>query len=227
MQRKGQKRWRSRALSTGIELRTPPLSGADGAGTISTTTLNNLCYQYQYDLRDRPMAKKLPGKGWEYTVYNNMDQPIGTQDSLQRAANEWIFTKYDGLGRVAITGIWNNGGVAISQATLQTELNSVITNLYETAQTTGNGYTDVAQPTSNITTTLSINFYDSYSTMPGMPAAFTAPTGAALNTIQARECRAKAQRGCFSCSETDSQTCLPARRCLRWPYIRYPNQQSI
>jgi RHS repeat-associated protein len=160
----------------------PPLSGADGAGTITGTTQNNLCYLYRYDLRGRPMAKKLPGKGWEYTVYNNMDQPVATQDSMQRYNKEWIFTKYDGQGRVIMTGIWNNNNVAITQASLQTTLNGISSNYYETPQTTGNGYTNVAWPTTYVTQTLSVNYYDGYSTMPGMPTAYTAPTGAALNT---------------------------------------------
>jgi len=70
----------------------------------------------------------------------------------------------------------------LGEASLQTTLNGITSNFYETAQTTGNGYTNVAWPTTHVATTLSINFYDSYSTMPGMPAAYTAPTGAALNT---------------------------------------------
>jgi RHS repeat-associated protein len=160
----------------------PPASGADGDGTISSTTLTNLCYQYQYDERGRPIQKKLPGKGWEYTVYNTMDQPVSTQDSLQRYNKQWIFAKYDGQQRVAITGIWNNNGAAISRASLKTTLDAITTNLYETATTTGNGYTNVAWPTTYVTAALSVNYYDSYSTMPGVPTAFTAPTGADLAT---------------------------------------------
>ena len=160
----------------------PPASGADGAGTISTATLNNLCYQYVYDERSRPIRKHLPGKGWENTVYNIMDQPVATQDSLQRAAKTWLFTKYDALGRAVISGIWNNGGTSISRASLQTTLNAISTNLYESSVSTGNGYTNVAWPTTNVTTTLSINYYDGYANAPGMPSAYTAPTGANMAT---------------------------------------------
>ncbi len=109
----------------------PPLSGADGAGAISAATLNNLCYQYQYDERGRLSQKKLPGKGWEYVVYNIIDQPVATQDSLQRANNQWIFTKYDALQRPVMTGIWNNGGITITRASLQIILTGITTNLYE------------------------------------------------------------------------------------------------
>ena len=159
----------------------PPASGADGDGTISTATLNNLCYQYRYDERGRPEAKRLPGKGWEYTVYNIMDQPVATQDSLQGIAKQWIFTKYDDRQRVIWTGIWNNGGTSISRSSLQSTLNSISTNLWETPSTSGNGYTNVAWPTTNVTTTLSLNYYDGY-TLPGLPSAYTAPTGADLST---------------------------------------------
>lgn len=155
----------------------PPLSGADGAGAISQTTLNNLCYQYQYDEYGRPIGKKIPGKGWEYTVYNVMDQPVATQDSLQRAAAQWIFSKYDALGRVVQTGVWNNGGVTISRVSLQTTLNGISTNLYEAPQNSGNGYTNVAWPTTNVTATLTTDFYDTYANIPGLPASYTLSSG--------------------------------------------------
>jgi RHS repeat-associated protein len=154
----------------------PPTSGADGAGTISTTTLNNLCYQYQYDKLGRPVGKKLPGKGWEYTVYNVMDLPVATQDSLQRANKQWIFTKYDALNRPVWTGIWNNGGTAISRASLQSTLSGITTNLYEATSGTGNGYTNVAWPTTNVTATLTLDYYDGYS-VPSLPATYTLTSG--------------------------------------------------
>jgi RHS repeat-associated protein len=158
----------------------PPASGADGAGAITQTTLDNLCYQYQYDERGRPVQKKLPGKGWEYTIYNTMDQPVASQDANQRISNQWIFTKYDAQGRQVLSGTWNNSNTAITRASLQGLLTAITTNLYEAQQSTVNGYTNVAWPTSSVTATLSINYYDGYTNMPGLPGAYSAPTGADL-----------------------------------------------
>jgi RHS repeat-associated protein len=155
----------------------PPQANGDAAAAPSAAVLNNLCYQYQYDERGRPIGKKLPGKGWEYVVYNVLDQPVATQDSLQRAANQWVFTKYDGQQRPILTGIWNNGGTAISRSSLQSTLNGISTNLYETAQSTGNGYTNVAWPTTNVTATLTLDYYDSYANVPGLPATYTLTAG--------------------------------------------------
>ncbi len=156
----------------------PPLAGGDAAAAISQTTLDNLCYQYRYDYRNRLSQKKLPGKGWEYMVYNNIDQVVATQDANQRTSNQWLFTKYDALGRVAMTGIWNNNNTAISQAALQTTITAITTNLWETRIGTGNGYTNVAWPTANVTATLSLNYYDSYTGIPNLPANYTMPAGA-------------------------------------------------
>jgi RHS repeat-associated protein len=152
----------------------PPASGADGAASISQTTLNNLCYQYQYDEYGRPVGKKIPGKGWEYTVYNVMDQPVATQDSLQRAASQWLFSKYDALGRVIQTGVWNNG---ISRSSLQTTLAGITTNLYEAPVNSGNGYTNVAWPTTNVTATLTTDFYDTYANIPSLPPSYVLSSG--------------------------------------------------
>lgn len=155
----------------------PPASGADGAGAVPQTTLDNLCYQYQYDERGRPIQKKIPGKGWEYVVYNTMDQAVASQDANQRANNQWVFTKYDALSRPVMTGIWNNGNTAVTRAALQTTLNGISANLWETSVNTGNGYTNVAWPTGSLTATLTTNYYDSYTGIPGLPSTYTVSSG--------------------------------------------------
>ena len=87
--------------------------------SFTSAYLNDFGYQYKYDQRNRLVEKKIPGKGWEYIVYNKLDQPILTQDANQRAQTpkkEWLFTKYDAFGRVAYTGIKRAN---ISRATFQ------------------------------------------------------------------------------------------------------------
>ena len=81
----------------------PPLAAAKAA--LSTTDLDNLCYQYRYDGRNRLVEKKLPGKGWEYMVYDRADRLILTQDTKLKVDGKWLLTKYDKLGRVTYTGI--------------------------------------------------------------------------------------------------------------------------
>lgn len=82
----------------------PKVSTFDG---ISTTEFSELCYQYKYDHRNRLVEKKIPGKGWEYIIYDKLDRPIWTQDEIQRnkPEKEWLYTKYDIFGRVAYTGL--------------------------------------------------------------------------------------------------------------------------
>ena len=157
----------------------PPMAAGDAGTTVSQATLNNLCYQYRYDERGRQTQKKLPGKGWEYTVYNYIDEPVATQDSLQRISNQWIITKYDGIGRTIQTGIWNT---AISRSSLQATLTGITTNLWETPSATTNGYTNAAWPTTSIATTLELNYYDSYANIPNIPATYSAPTGSSIQT---------------------------------------------
>ncbi|WP_276833709.1 RHS repeat-associated core domain-containing protein, partial [Chryseobacterium cucumeris] len=140
----------------------PLLSKLDSWTTVQRDAL---AYQYRYDGRGRLVEKKLPGKGWEYMVYNKADRLILTQDTVLKGKGQWLFTKYDKYGRVIYTGITNNTS---SRASMQNSVNAN-TNLYEartaTAGLTLNGmpvyYTKASTPTS-VTQVLTVNYYDTY-----------------------------------------------------------------
>lgn len=86
-------------------------SGSTFSATIvntNETILNDLCYQYKYDSKNRLIEKKLPGKGWEYVVYDKLNRPILMQDALSKSVNKWIFTKYDAFGRAIYSGEYVN-----------------------------------------------------------------------------------------------------------------------
>ncbi|WDF75976.1 DUF6443 domain-containing protein [Mucilaginibacter sp. KACC 22773] len=165
----------------------PPMSNADNVSPVQTT-LDNLCYQYNYDEQNRLIQKKLPGKGWEYVVYNKLDQPVLTQNAMQRLTNQWTVTKYDALGRVVMTGLWNAGAV-IAQSTLQASIYAAVQ--WDTRDKTdvNIGYVISNDPAISsypaINSFLSINYYDDYSfsNITGLPAVFnTMPSGASSQT---------------------------------------------
>ena len=57
-------------------------------------------YLYKYDDYNRLSEKKLPGRGWEYMVYDKADRLVATQDANMREQGKWILYSYDELGRV-------------------------------------------------------------------------------------------------------------------------------
>ncbi len=132
------------------------------------TELLELCYQYKYDNRNRLVEKKIPGKDWEYIVYNKLDQPVLTQDALQRPNKQWLFTKYDVFGRVVYTGIYTHGSVA-TRLQMVTAYNNYYTNnasedLFE-EKTTSEGsyhyYSNGTFPNTGLEV-LAVNYYDDY-----------------------------------------------------------------
>ncbi|QHS56491.1 RHS repeat-associated core domain-containing protein [Mucilaginibacter sp. 14171R-50] len=153
----------------------PPASKGDNTTVISVSNLAAYVYQYRYDERGRLMQKKLPAKGWEYMVYNKLDQVVATQDSVQRmkAPQEWVVSKYDAMGRVVLTGIYQHPGSvsgADNRVALQALVNAQDT-LWERPAAAGNGYTNAAWP-ATLAATLSINYYDGYNNIPGLPAPY-------------------------------------------------------
>ena len=145
----------------------PPKAEAH-SGLPSGTILDELCYQYKYDSRNRLIEKKIPGKGWEYIVYNKLDKPILIQDQNLKAINKWLFTKYDQFGRVAYTGMMSSSD---SRPAMQTSANGAALDQYvarNLSATTIAGdniyYSNDANvyPTANITELHIIHYYDTY-----------------------------------------------------------------
>ncbi|WP_103863401.1 DUF6443 domain-containing protein [Aquimarina sp. I32.4] len=156
----------------------PKVTTNDG---VSTIELSELCYQYKYDYRNRLIEKKVPGKGWEYIVYNNLNQPVMVQDTFLKQKNQWLFTKYDAFGRVVYTGKIKITGKTRIQ--LQTEATNFTTNLWvvkKNVNTIGGismHYDDGGYPKVTTSEVLTINYYDDYDFLGTTPAqAFIQPT---------------------------------------------------
>jgi RHS repeat-associated protein len=69
--------------------------GATGGSGI----VNELCFRYEYDLRDRMIVKKVPGAGEARMVYDVRDRLVMIQDSVLRSQQKWQVICYDGLNR--------------------------------------------------------------------------------------------------------------------------------
>lgn len=167
----------------------PKVDTSDG---VSQEELDGLCYQYRYDYRRRLVEKKIPGKGdpndpssgWEYIVYNKLDQPIMTQDPNLKAKGQWLFTKYDAFGRVVYTGLVTR---AASRATLQAEADGFA---YHYEERPGSAifenrtvyYTNRAYPNSGISEIHTENYYDTYLTSTAQ-AGISVPTANSIGEI--------------------------------------------
>ncbi len=140
----------------------PKVTTTDG---VSNTEFTELCYQYRYDYRNRLIEKKIPGKGWEYIVYNELDQPVMTQDANLKAQGKWLFTKYDAVGRVAYTGKMTDPR---DRNVIQQEATAYANDLWvakSNAVTIGGvtmQYNDGGYPKVTVAETLTINYYDDY-----------------------------------------------------------------
>jgi len=165
-----------------------PKSNADNV-LPNQAFLDDLCYQYRYDGRQRLTEKKLPGKGWDFIVYDKLDRVAFTQDANQRSQTiqVWTYTQYDALGRAVLTGLYSWSGAPGSAGDSNISTPSHVmkqwldtwalgqTSLWLTRDnTTATGYT-VQNPQGGAV--LSINYYDTYPVLTSFPSASGAPSG--------------------------------------------------
>jgi RHS repeat-associated protein len=113
-------------------------------GSFNQSDFINGTYGFHYDSIGRVVEKKIPGKGWLYTIYNRGDLPVLSQDSNMRVKNQWIYVKYDAEGRMVQTGIYINKTITNRKA-LQYFCDNSFPVLWETWQP-GIGYTNNAFP---------------------------------------------------------------------------------
>jgi len=148
--------------------------------TNPVSQLDDLCYQYKYDYRNRMVEKKLPGKQWESFVYDKLDRVIATGMALSPFGGTekgYLISKYDALDRVVYTGWLQSTAPRIS---LQQQYNAETTNFSEKRLRPGTtidvdnvaiAYTNLTVPTSGIKL-LSVTYYDDYA----YPGAVAIPT---------------------------------------------------
>lgn len=94
-----------------------------GLVNFSQQNLDELAFQYKYDVFNRQIEQKVPGKDWEYVVYDQLDRPILTQDANLRGQDNWLFNKYDVFGRVIYNGLYTNSA---TREDLQTQVDDFI-----------------------------------------------------------------------------------------------------
>ena len=145
----------------------PPAASAAlpalGEASLSDQALTELCFVYHYDERKRMSTKQVPGAEPVYLVYDERDRLVLTQDGNQRNKKQWLFTKYDGLNRPIMTGLYKHPGKAADQVTMQQFANSKnFTERYDGSATTY-GYSNTGFP--NVTSVpqlFTVTFYDTY-----------------------------------------------------------------
>ncbi len=145
----------------------PPAVNENGLNIVSfdetQTIFVNFIYGYHYDGKLRMIKKKTPGKYWQFMVYNKLDQVVLTQDAVQRNDGQWLFTKYDALGRIIVTGIYNNTADIVDMQTM-VDGHAILWEERDNNNSSGvmTGYNNLAFPNTAINSYLTVNYYDDY-----------------------------------------------------------------
>ncbi|GAA4779405.1 DUF6443 domain-containing protein [Olivibacter ginsenosidimutans] len=164
-------------------------------GTALQAWLDRYAYQYQYDGRNRMKRRHVPGRShWESFNYNLMDQLIlheTARDSAEKYDGFYTgsryhhFYKYDGQGRVVMTGVEKDRGN--TQEEIEGYINAVGQAQWEERSTAiGNlhGYTNVSIPTaSGNFDVLEVNYYDRYAGIPDLPSNLDKSSDAAYSKM--------------------------------------------
>src|SRR5450432_1618993 len=133
---------------------------------------SNWMFLYRYDQRKRMVMKEVPGADSVNMVYDQWDRIVLTQDGNLRAGHFWIFTKYDQLNRIVVTGQITD---TRALSALQTDVTNS-TGRFESVSTTATeGYTLNASFPSSSSYTLTVyttTHYDSYANLPSWSSGY-------------------------------------------------------
>ncbi len=102
-------------------------NGWSFAGANGQQVLNELCFRYEYDDKQRNILKKAPGAKELYMIYDQRDRVVFMQDGNQRTQStpEWTANLYDELDRPIITTLYHTNKT-ITQ--LKTDITNAATN---------------------------------------------------------------------------------------------------
>ena len=118
------------------------------------------CYIYRYDDRGRIIVKALPNRHPEYSVYDNGDRIVMSQDGNMRLENQWMIYHYDDFGRIVeqsiVTDAPNNDSSLRHKEFISDFANSVQPEIYSGESTIVHQY-----------------FYDDYAQLPDSRFDFT------------------------------------------------------
>jgi len=105
---------------------------------LTPTLLNEQCFRYEFDERNRMIMKKVPGAGEVYMVYDQRDRLVMTQDSNMRKDSKWLTTLYDVLNRPLLTGFIDYSGTFTSlQASVKAQTQTETPLQIQTGATSG------------------------------------------------------------------------------------------
>ena len=128
--------------------------------------LKKFGYLYKYDNRGNCIAKRLPGCGWIYMVYDKANRLLLSQDGNQRkhSVQKWTIYKYDLFGRLIYTAE-TSGNFGSYDVLNNVWSNTVITETL-ISQTPGTPLGDTGYSSNLYSPTdmklLTVNYYDNY-----------------------------------------------------------------
>ncbi|MDD5695410.1 MAG: DUF6443 domain-containing protein [Bacteroidales bacterium] len=130
----------------------------------SDSFIQQWCYTYTYDQRQRLVEKRIPGMTAPICyVYDPLDRVILTRDGNLKEKNLWLFTKYDVLGRIIMEGKYTNAQYT-SRSAMQSFADTYAAShsLFESRSSTTTGYTQDAFPPYQAAILLKVYYYDDY-----------------------------------------------------------------
>ncbi len=117
-----------------------PAINPSGNWLLNNNITDEFCFRYEYDYRNRMIAKKVPGSSWVYMVYDKRDRLVFTQDGNMRGKSpvQWGYVLYDEIDRPVQTGIMQSN---LSREDLQN---------YVSANTGSNNVSTLSRANTNV-----------------------------------------------------------------------------